>query len=93
MFEALNDGRLKAIWIMCTNPLTSLPNVRLAEEALKKAKFVVVQEISNKPETLAYADVILPAAAWAEKEGTMTNSERRISYLEKINRCTRRGFA
>ncbi|MGY4538983.1 ferredoxin-nitrate reductase [Mucilaginibacter sp. UYNi724] len=84
MFDALNDGRLKAIWIMCTNPLTSLPNVRLAEEALKKAKFVVVQEISNKPETLAYADVILPAAAWAEKEGTMTNSERRISYLNKI---------
>jgi ferredoxin-nitrate reductase len=84
MFEALEDGRLKAIWIMCTNPLTSLPNVRLAEQALKKAKFVVVQEISNKPETLAYADVILPAAAWAEKEGTMTNSERRISYLNKI---------
>ena len=84
MFEALNDGRLKAIWILCTNPLTSLPNVRLAEEALKKAKFVVVQEISSKPETLAYADVILPAAAWAEKEGTMTNSERRISYLNKI---------
>ncbi|MCO5948331.1 nitrate reductase [Mucilaginibacter flavidus] len=84
MFEALNDGRLKAIWIMCTNPLTSLPNVRLAEQALKKAKFVLVQEVSNKPETLAYADVILPAAAWAEKEGTMTNSERRISYLNKI---------
>ena len=84
MFEALNDGRLKAIWIMCTNPLTSLPNVRLAEQALKKAKFVVVQEVSSKPETLAYADVILPAAAWAEKEGTMTNSERRISYLNKI---------
>jgi len=84
MFEALNDGRLKAIWILCTNPLTSLPNARLAEEALKKAKFVIVQEISNKPESLAYADVILPAAAWAEKEGTMTNSERRISYLNKI---------
>lgn len=84
MFEALNDGRLKAIWIMCTNPLSSLPNVRLAEEALKKAKFVVVQEVSNKPETLAYADVILPAAAWAEKEGTMTNSERRVSYLNKL---------
>jgi ferredoxin-nitrate reductase len=84
IFEALDDGRLKAIWIICTNPLTSLPNVRLAEQALKKAKFVVVQEISNKPETLAYADVILPAAAWAEKEGTMTNSERRISYLNKV---------
>ncbi|MFI5161760.1 MAG: molybdopterin-dependent oxidoreductase [Sphingobacteriales bacterium] len=84
MFKALEDGRLKAIWILCTNPITSLPNARQVEQALKKAKFVVVQEISNKPETLAFADVILPAAAWAEKEGTMTNSERRISYLNKI---------
>ncbi len=84
MMDALNDGSLKAIWILCTNPITSLPNARFAEAALKKAKFVVVQEISNKPETLAYADVILPAAGWAEKEGTMTNSERRITYLPKI---------
>ena len=84
MFEALNDGRLKAIWILCTNPLISLPDVRLAEEGLKKAKFVVVQDVSNRPETLQYADVVLPAAAWTEKEGTMTNSERRISYLEKV---------
>ena len=84
MFEALNDGQLKAIWILCTNPLTSLPNARFAEQALKKAKFVVVQEITDKAETLAYADVILPAAAWTEKEGTMTNSERRISHLQKV---------
>jgi ferredoxin-nitrate reductase len=84
MFEALNDGRLKAIWIIGTNPLVSLPNVRLAEAALKKAKFVVVQEVSGKAETLQYADVVLPAATWAEKEGTMTNAERRISYLNKI---------
>lgn len=84
MFQALNDGRLKAIWILCTNPLLSLPDVRMAEAALKKAKFVVVQEISNKPETLAYADVVLPAAAWTEKEGTMTNAERRIAYLNKL---------
>lgn len=84
MFEALHDGRLKAIWILCTNPLTSLPNARFAEEALKRAKFVVIQEISDKAETLTYADVILPAAAWTEKEGTMTNSERRISHLNKI---------
>jgi ferredoxin-nitrate reductase len=75
---------LKAIWIMCTNPLVSLPDVRMAEAALKNAKFVVVQEMSNRPETLAYADVILPAATWTEKEGTMTNAERRISYLHKI---------
>jgi ferredoxin-nitrate reductase len=84
MFEALNDGRLKAIWIICTNPLVSMPDVRMVEEGLKKAKFVVVQDVSNRPETLKYADVILPAATWTEKEGTMTNSERRISYLHKI---------
>ncbi|HSC55467.1 MAG TPA: molybdopterin-dependent oxidoreductase [Phnomibacter sp.] len=84
MFEALEAGKLKAIWIMCTNPLLSLPDVRRAEKALQNAKFVVVQDISNKPETLQYADVVLPAAAWAEKEGTMTNAERRISHLNKI---------
>ncbi len=84
MFEALEAGTLKAIWIICTNPLVSLPDVRQAERALQKAKFVVVQEVSSKPETLQFADVILPAATWAEKEGTMTNSERRISYLNQI---------
>ena len=84
MFEVLKDGCLKAIWIICTNPLTSLPNVRQAEAALAKAKYVVVQEVSTKPETLAYADGVLPAAAWAEKEGTMTNSERRSSYLPRV---------
>jgi ferredoxin-nitrate reductase len=84
MFEALNDGRLKAIWIMGTNPLTSLPNAKFAEAALKKSRFVVVQEMSKHAETLAYADVVLPAATWAEKEGTMTNSERRITHLQKI---------
>jgi len=84
MFDELNTGKLKAIWILCTNPLISLPDVRRAEEGLKKAKFVVVQDISNKVETLKYADVVLPAAAWAEKEGTMTNAGRYISHLNKI---------
>ncbi len=84
MMGALEDGRMKAIWIIGTNPLVSLPDVRRAEMALQKAKFVVVQEVSNRPETLAYADLILPAAAWTEKEGTMTNSERRIGLLDKV---------
>ncbi|HEV3327264.1 MAG TPA: molybdopterin-dependent oxidoreductase [Puia sp.] len=84
MFDALADGRMKAIWIIGTNPLVSLPDTRKAEQALQKAKFVVVQEVSSRPETLAYADLILPAAAWAEKQGTMTNSERRISLLDKV---------
>lgn len=83
MFDALDTGKLKAIWIICTNPLVSMPNARKIEEALKKAKFVVVQDISHKSDTLAFADLILPAAGWLEKEGTMTNSERRISYLPK----------
>ncbi|WP_025739638.1 nitrate reductase [Aquimarina pacifica] len=84
MFDALDSGKLKAVWIICTNPLVSLPNSNKVEKALKNAKFVVVQDISNRSETLEYADLILPAAGWAEKEGTMTNSERRITYLNKV---------
>lgn len=84
MFEALRDGRMKAVWIVCTNPMVSMPDSRLVEEALQTAKFVVVQDISNRSDTVAYADLVLPAAGWGEKAGTMTNSERRISYLNKF---------
>jgi ferredoxin-nitrate reductase len=56
----------------------------MVEEALQQAKFVVVQDISSRSDTVKYADLVLPAAGWAEKTGTMTNSERRISYLNKI---------
>ncbi len=84
MFDALESGKLKAIWIICTNPLVSLPNSNKIEKALKQAKFVIVQDISHRSETTEYADLILPAAGWAEKEGTMTNSERRITYLNKV---------
>ncbi|MBP6385275.1 MAG: molybdopterin-dependent oxidoreductase [Pseudarcicella sp.] len=84
MFDALADGRMKAIWIVCTNPLVSLPDINKVEKALENAKFVVVQDISDRSDTIKYADVVLPAAAWLEKEGTMTNSERRITYLPKV---------
>ncbi|MES2794608.1 MAG: molybdopterin-dependent oxidoreductase [Bacteroidota bacterium] len=84
MFDALADGRMKAIWVVCTNPLVSLPDLKLVEKGLNNAKFVVVQDISNRSDTLKYADVVLPAAGWLEKEGTMTNSERRITYLPKM---------
>lgn len=83
MFEALDSGKLKAIWIICTNPLVSMPDVNKVEAALKKARFVVVQDVSRNADTVKFADVVLPAAAWAEKEGTMTNAERRISHLSK----------
>ena len=83
MFDALESGEMKAVWIICTNPMVSLPNSKKIEKALKNAKFVVVQDISHKADTVEYADLVLPAAGWLEKEGTMTNSERRISYLNK----------
>ncbi len=83
MFDALESGKMKAVWIACTNPLVSLPNLNRIEKAMKNAKFVVVQDISHKSDTVAFGDLVLPAAAWLEKEGTMTNSERRISYLPK----------
>lgn len=81
MIESLNSGKLKALWIICTNPMVSLPDSGLTERALQKARFLVVQDISVKNEAISYADVVLPAAGWGEKEGTMTNSERRISHL------------
>ncbi|WP_281614733.1 nitrate reductase [Flammeovirga sp. SubArs3] len=84
MFEALASGEMKAVWIVCTNPMVSLPDSKLVEEALKKAKFVIVQDISGKADSIEHADLILPAAGWLEKEGTMTNSERRISHLERV---------
>lgn len=84
MIDALEDGRLKAIWVICTNPLVSLPNSNKVEKAFQKAKFVVVQDISSRSDTLPFADVVLPAAGWLEKEGTMTNSERRITYINKV---------
>ncbi|MEO9512084.1 MAG: molybdopterin-dependent oxidoreductase [Flavobacteriaceae bacterium] len=84
MFNALESGKLKAVWIICTNPVVSMPNAHKIEKALQNASFVIVQDISHNSETSKYADLLLPAAGWLEKEGTMTNSERRISYLPKV---------
>jgi ferredoxin-nitrate reductase len=84
MFAALDEGRLKAIWIIATNPMVSLPDVNRAERALARARFVVVQDISRRADTLRFADLVLPAAGHFEKDGTMTSSERRVSYLEKV---------
>lgn len=84
MFESLKSGKLKAVWIVCTNPTVSLPDARVVEAGLRSAEFVVVQDISSDSSALAYADVVLPAAGWAEKQGTMTSSDRRITHLSKI---------
>ncbi len=84
LFDNLLSGRLKAVWIINTNPLVSFPSARNVEVALKNAKFVIVQDISLKSETVPFADLILPAAGWLEKEGTITNPERRISLAHKL---------
>jgi len=81
MFDALLDGRIKAIWIAATNPAQSLPDQARVRAALAKAELVIVQEAFTGGETLDYADLVLPAATWPEKEGTVTNSERRISRV------------
>ena len=82
MFEAVARGEIKALWIACTNPAQSLPNQALVRAALETAEFVVVQEVNAFTETADYADLLLPAAAWGEKEGTVTNSERRVTHLQ-----------
>lgn len=79
MFEAVRAGKIKAIWIVSTNPVDSLPQADRVREALELCPFVVVSDAIRHTDTTAYADVLLPATAWGEKDGTVTNSERRIS--------------
>ena len=81
IFEALQDGRVKAVWIACTNPAQSLPDLPRVRAALEAAELVVLQEAYADTETAPFADVLLPATSWGEKEGTVTNSERRISRV------------
>jgi assimilatory nitrate reductase catalytic subunit len=79
MFRAVHAGKIKAIWIMATNPMVSLPDADFVAEALKRCEMVVVSDVIERTDTMAMADVQLPAAAWGEKDGTVTNSERVIS--------------
>ena len=81
MFEAAADGQIKALWIACTNPAQSMPDQATVRRALERAEFVVVQEAFSTTATCAYADLLLPATTWGEKDGTVTNSERRISRV------------
>jgi assimilatory nitrate reductase catalytic subunit len=80
MFEAIARGEIKALWVMATNPAVSLPRAGAMREALEKLElFVVSENITSNDTVNAGAHVLLPAAAWGEKDGTVTNSERRIS--------------
>lgn len=81
MFEAAADGQIKALWIACTNPAQSMPDLATVRRALERAELVVVQEAFATTATCEYADLLLPATTWGEKEGTVTNSERRITRV------------
>ena len=82
MFEALESGKVKALWVVGTNPLATMPNASLTRRALERAELVVVQDCYHPTETSNMAHVLLPGAMNLEVEGTMTNSERRISLLQ-----------
>lgn len=79
LFENINNGKVKAVWIMATNPMVSMPNRQKIADALKKCEMVVVSDCVAKNDTLDFAHIALPATGWSEKDGTVTNSERRIS--------------
>ena len=81
LFDGLREGRIKAVWIACTNPVHSMPDIAGVREALQRAEYVVVQEAFADTDTVPYADALLPASSWGEKEGTVTNSERRITRV------------
>ncbi|CAM3116376.1 molybdopterin-dependent oxidoreductase [Vibrio rarus] len=84
MFDAIECGKIKAIWIMATNPMVSLPNSDKIQSALTKCPLVVVSDCIADTETTRMADIVLPAQGWSEKSGTVTNSERRISRQRRI---------
>ncbi len=79
LFRSLGDGRIKALWVMATNPAVSMPDAGRVREALARCPFVVVSDVVADTDTSAYAHVRLPAAAWGEKDGTVTNSDRTVS--------------
>jgi assimilatory nitrate reductase catalytic subunit len=84
IIEAILEKRIRALWIIATNPIVSFPNLGVLTQALEELEFLVVQDGFHPTPTTAFADLVLPAAIWGEKEGTYTNSERRVS---KVNRA------
>lgn len=84
MFEAVRTGKIKAIWIMATNPMVSMPDGNRIHEALSNCELVVVSDVIARTDTMDMAHIQLPAAAWGEKDGTVTNSERVISRQRNL---------
>ncbi|WP_353632517.1 bifunctional nitrate reductase/sulfite reductase flavoprotein subunit alpha [Pseudomonas canadensis] len=83
MFEQMAAGQIKACWIICTNPVASVPNRQTVIKGLQTAELVITQDAFLDTETNRYADILLPGALWAEAEGVMINSERNLSLMQK----------
>jgi len=79
LFRGVREGRIKALWVMATNPAVSMPDANMVRDALATCPFVVVSEVIAETDTSLHAHVRLPATGWGEKDGTVTNSERCIS--------------
>ncbi|MEM6740731.1 MAG: molybdopterin-dependent oxidoreductase [Pseudomonadota bacterium] len=84
MFRAVGTGQIKALWIMCTNPAVSMPEADAVRDAIAGCDFVVVSDVTAQTDTARLADVLLPATGWAEKDGTVTNSDRTISRQRAV---------
>lgn len=84
MFEAIARGEIKFLWVMATNPAVSLPNSSRIRQALRNCDFVAVSDCTGRTDTADLANLLLPAAGWGEKDGTVTNSERVISRQRKL---------
>lgn len=82
-FKAIEEGKVKALWIIGSNPAVSMPDTNRFKAVLRKLDFLVVQDCYRDTETARFAHVLLPAAMWAEKDGTFTNSERRVNLVRK----------
>lgn len=83
MFEQMAAGQIKACWIICTNPVASVPNRQTVIKGLQTAELVITQDAFLDTETNRYADILLPGALWAEAEGVMINSERNLTLMQK----------
>jgi assimilatory nitrate reductase catalytic subunit len=87
IMEGILRGKIKGLWVVCTNTAHSWINQNLAREMLDRLDFLVVQDMYHTTETATLADLILPAAGWGEKEGTFINSERRLGVLKKVRKA------
>ncbi|WP_426110129.1 molybdopterin-dependent oxidoreductase [Massilia sp. PWRC2] len=79
LFRDIEAGKVKAVWVIATNPLVSLPDADQVKRALEQCELVVVSDIVASTDTMAFADIVLPALGWGEKDGSVTNSERTIT--------------